>query len=675
MHFRDHDGRTIFLRGINLSDGKFPRGCPTYLLESLDADVDCSYIGMPLPLDDAPTHLKKLRYVGFNALRVAVTWEALEHGGPGVYDDEYIEYMRRLVEVCVQHGFRVIINPHQDLWSRFAGGSGAPLWTLHACGLDPAQFGDTHAAIRYAEWPMDKGPDEKDPKAMPPMMWTTNHNRLATSTLFALFFAGRDFAPKCVIDGLNIQDYLQQHYLAAYARLAARLGELPFAYDSMNEPESGYVGLTDLSKIEREGTAKIGSTPAPIESMRLGMGMEQTVDDFHLASTGPRKVGTVNIKPRGSCWLKREDPRWGWTRSSSWPLNMCVWALHDVWNTETGELNKPGYFGQLPSQSPAAARSENESEGSLSFISSYWQEFHSRWGAMLRQHSQGTYIFLQPSVFTPPPAQRREEPLMAYSPHYYDGLTIMKGHWHEHWNVDVVGLLRGKYWTKMQGLRVGRGSVRKVLSDQLGQLGRDIAMPTLVGEMGIPFPLDNGKAYRDGDYTDHVKALDALISGCDDHLLNYTLWTYSALNTHEWGDGWNGEDLSIHCSETGSFPNHDILRGFRAPAAWCRPYVVSLTGDPLSMNFDVNSGQFKLELESSAESGFAVVYLPWLHYRNNDGEDRLSYYFKTSLGQAHIDADDDQYLRWEYGAGCGTLEIKSTPVCRPSPERLGTVVK
>lgn len=97
------------------------------------------------------------------------------------------------------------------------------------------------------------------------MMWTTNHNRLASSTLFTLFFAGRDFAPKCQIDGLNIQDYLQKHYFAAYSRLAEALGDLPFGYDCMNEPEAGYIGWKDLTKNERDDTAKIGSTPSPIQ--------------------------------------------------------------------------------------------------------------------------------------------------------------------------------------------------------------------------------------------------------------------------------------------------------------------------------------------------------------------------------------------------------------------------
>ncbi|KAH8648503.1 glycoside hydrolase superfamily [Xylariales sp. PMI_506] len=669
MHFEE-SGRTLMLRGVNLADAKFPPGQPTYRLDSLANAESCSYVNAPLDLDSAPSHLRKLRYLGFNTLRLPVVWEALEHAGPGIYDDEYIEFVRRLVQVCADHGFRVIINPHQDLWSRHAGGSGAPLWTLHACGLDPDRFAQTHAAVRYCEWPPDR--EEKDPKAIPTMMWTTNHNRLATQTLFALFFCGRDFAPKCQIDGMNIQDYLQRHYFAAYARLAEKLGDLPFGYDSMNEPEPGYVGWQDLNKIERCGTAKIGSTPSPVQSMRLGMGMSDEVKEFKLGSTGPHKKGKLMIDPENLCWLKREDPRWKWERSPEWPLNTCVWALHDVWDPQTGELLQPHYFSKLPTTSPAASPQENDSPGELSFISSCWQEFHRHWTHMIRETAPKTTVFIQPSVFEPPPLQRAAEPLTAYSPHYYDGLTIMRKHWHERWNADVVGILRGRYPIKALGLRVGKGSVRSVISSQIGQLARDAAetaIPALLGEIGIPFDLDGGRAYADGDYGSQVKAMDALLSGCDDHLLGYTLWAYSAINSHEWGDQWNGEDLSIYCAETGSFPGHPSLSGFRGAAAWCRPHVQSLIGTPESMSFDLRSSEFSLVV-SSAVPGDAVVYVPWLHYRKSDESEELGLEVMASEGTWSVTG---QLLTWQYSRG-GKLEIKRGGGAL-TPDRLGTMIK
>ncbi|KAH9902105.1 putative glycosyl hydrolase [Xylariomycetidae sp. FL2044] len=667
MHFQE-DGRTLILRGVNLADGKFPKGLPTYLLESVSNETGavCTYVDTPLVLQDAQHHLSRLRYLGFNVLRIPVVWEALEHEGPGIYDEKYIDHIVRLVRMCNDHGFRVIINQHQDLWSRFSGGSGAPLWTLHACGLDPTSFAETHACLRYAEWPPES--EEKDPKSQPTMMWTTNHNRLATSTLFALFFGGRDFAPKCVIDGLNIQDYLQRRYIAAYETLAKRLGNLVFAYDGMNEPEPGYIGLNNLADHERDDTAKIGSTPTPIQGMRLGMALPQKVHECRLGQTGPHVIGKIELQPKHTCWLKEEDPRWKFSRAPSWPIGTCVWALHGVWDVATGNLNHPDYFSKLPRTSEAAAETENQTKEPLSFISSYWQEFQQAWTGALRKHSPGAIMLIQPSVFTPPP-QQAGEPLTAYSPHFYDGLTMMRRHWHERWNADVVGLLRGNYNSKVFGLRVGKSNVRKVIADEMGQLARDTPIPTLIGETGIPFSLDDSKAYTDGDYSSQVKALDALLSGCDEHLLNYTLWAYSAINTHEWGDSWNGEDLSIACAETGSFPHHPLLSGFRAPAAYCRPYVQSLKGDIVSMSFDIKSSKFTLEVKADGR-GDALVYVPWLHYRQSDDSEALDLRVDVSEGEWSVTG---QELRWEYERG-GTLKLERAGGAL-TPEQLGTVLK
>jgi hypothetical protein len=83
--FIDNYGRTLLLRGVNLSGSdKSPVNRPSYVLDELGESGGESFVGRPFNLDDgsADVHLARLRGWGFNMIRYVVTWEALEHEGP-----------------------------------------------------------------------------------------------------------------------------------------------------------------------------------------------------------------------------------------------------------------------------------------------------------------------------------------------------------------------------------------------------------------------------------------------------------------------------------------------------------------------------------------------------------------------------------------------------------------
>ena len=226
------------------------------------------------------------------------------------------------------------LQPANKQWSRFSGGSGAPLWTLLACGIDPRAMSRTYAALIHAEYP---SPTSPKPKEFPGMIWGTNYSRLVSQTVFTLFFGGREYAPKCIIDGINIQDWLTNHFVAACGALAKAiseeeglLDECVIGWDSVNEPGEGFIGHPDLGKLNPELKLRKGPMPTPLEGLMLGVGKKVMVDDYYFGALGPTKGKKVELDPKGEVlWLsekgeaERGGGKWGWKRDPGWKMGEC----------------------------------------------------------------------------------------------------------------------------------------------------------------------------------------------------------------------------------------------------------------------------------------------------------------------------------------------------------------
>lgn len=116
--FRDPNNREITLRGINVAgDAKYPKvpDMPTHVSDNFyDAD-NVSFVGRPFALEEASLHFGRLRRWGYNTIRYVFTWEAIEHAGPGKYDDEWIDHTIKILREAKKHGFYVFMDPHQDV--------------------------------------------------------------------------------------------------------------------------------------------------------------------------------------------------------------------------------------------------------------------------------------------------------------------------------------------------------------------------------------------------------------------------------------------------------------------------------------------------------------------------------------------------------------------------------
>ena len=577
--FTDEHGRTLILRGVNLGGSSkvpFTPDGASYIRDGFLNHRAVSFVGRPFPLAEADEHFDRLNRWGFTFLRFLITWEAIEHGGPDRYDQAYLDYGRAIVEKAGQHGLSLFIDPHQDVWSRFSGGDGAPGWTLEAAGFDLANLHETGAAIVHQM--------HGDP--FPRMIWPTNATKLASATMFTLFFGGNDFAPKTRIQGEPVQEYLQRHYIEAVRQVALRLRDLPnvVGYDTLNEPSCGWIGWRDLAS--PGGKLRAGHCPAPLQSMQLGSGFPQQVERWETTVLGPKRRGADLLNPRGvRAWAEGRE---------------CVWRANGVWDLDAnGEprLLRPDHFAVVGGRQ-------------VDFARDYYKPFATRFAREIRPAHPRALIFLESDPILPKlDWGAADAPGVVYAPHWYDGYVVYTKGYTPHLGADMFA---GK-------VVVGRGTVRRSFEAQLARLKR-IAQenlggaPVLIGEFGIPFDMRGKRAYRTGDFREQRAALDRTFRALEANLLSGTLWNYTADNTNARGDQWNDEDLSLFSRDQQRDPR-DLDSGGRALEAAVRPYARAVAGEPQRMSFDLRTREFVLEFRHDPRvTAPTEIFLARLHY-------------------------------------------------------------
>lgn len=597
----DSDGYRRVLKGINVDSAtKLPTKpfMPSYEGncadgESIFFDGDTVlFVGRPFPLSEAELHFSRIKLWGYNVIRYLVTWEALEHAGPGKYDDEFIEYTISMLRIIHKvGGLYVFLECHQDVWSRFLGGSGAPLWTFYAAGLQPTRFSATEAAILHNDPRFEKGRTDSD--VYPKMLWTSNYTRLALMTMFTLFFSGATYFPHLKINGVNIQQYLQTRLQMSLERLwKAVVSKLPemvndgtiLGFELLNEPNCGLVGHDHMSYVPASQQLRIDTCPTVYQCFRLGMGLPAEVDVYKISVAGPQKDGVRMVDPRGQrAWLSEEemhkfDRKYGWKRSG-WNAGRCIFADIGIWRwnkkTDWAKLEKfsqevrldysynecelvaPNYFNQVSPRISFNVPDERlpQKIDVEFFVNFFFVDYYEKFKKMVRGICPEAFVLMQPPVLELPPKLKDDprkivDSKTIYCPHYYDGLSLMFKSWNYKYNVDTLGIMRGRYFNPMLGLVFGERAIRNCIKKQFIEIAAEGKaylgdIPVLMSETGMPFDMDSKRAYEDGRYLQQTAAIDALANALEGLHMHVTYWCYSSLSSHKWGDRWNNEDFSF----------------------------------------------------------------------------------------------------------------------------------
>ncbi|QWU89884.1 hypothetical protein CA3LBN_004242 [Candidozyma haemuli] len=721
-NFVDSSGRKRVLKGINVDNSmKLPVTpfSPSYKGNASEADNvffegdKVSFVGRPFPLEEAEEHWRRIKSWGYNTVRYVLTWEAIEHEGPGKYDDDFVNYTIEMLKIVHKvGGIYVFLESHQDVWSRYSGGSGAPLWTFYAAGLQPTNFSATEAAICHNDARFE---EPTNPDFYPRMFWPTNYSRLANQVMFTMFFAGKTYFPHLQVDGVDIQTFLQGHHQDALTYLSKKVAEaLPelvndgtiLGFESLNEPHMGLLGIPDLGVIPKEQSIRLGTTPTFFQSVILGMGLPAEVDNYTITLSGPVKQGTSIVDPKGKrAWLTAEeaakyDAHYGWKRSG-WTPGECIFSdlkiwewsksvdLKDVYSKSLEErlefgksqckLLEPSYFNDASKISSYLGDRKPPKDFNMEFfLANFFVDFYLAYKKSVREINKDFFMLIQPPIFTPPPdlrGDKREviDDRTVYAPHYYDTMTLLLKTWNEHFNADSLGISRGQYAHPSLGVVVGEKAIRNCFKKQLNfiveegkeRLGN---IPALMSETGIPFDMDRKQAYKDNKYTSQTAALDTLANALENSELNYTYWSYCAINSHEYGDYWNNEDFAFWSPEDqgknfaqgdsveerikNCYPSQD---GVRAPSAVLRPFLATHKGKVKAVEFDIKKSKYSLTIDVSGQSGLSkaptVIYVPKWHFPD------LSYNDIYATSGEFKYNDKLEYLEWYHPEGSGEETI------------------
>jgi len=283
--------------------------------------------------------------------------------------------------------------------------------------------------------------------------------------------------------------------------------------------------------------------------------------------------------------------------------------------------------------------------------------FFTRFKDAVRSEMPDALIFVDPSCDFEDhhenhcPKMRADEGLV-WAPHWYDFIPLITKSFRSwvavsksfppHLIFGISNIVR-EYTKQLTGV--------SECALSMGQEG--LGVPTIIGEFGIPYDLNEKIAYQTGDFSQQISALDTTMQAMDQALLSGTLWNYTPDNTNKRGDNWNDEDLSIFSLDQAKDLSC-VYSGGRALAAIVRPLLFRTAGTPITMKFDLRTRVFVAEFAPDPTvAAPTIVFVP--HYQYPDG------YVVEAPGGSYKKDAVTQSLIYSHTAEGGVARIRISP--------------
>jgi uncharacterized membrane protein HdeD (DUF308 family) len=131
--FRDEEKRFVLFRGVNFgSRSKMPPYLP---IAPLDIH-ELSQLDLKKEIESVRSGLDLMKNLGFNIVRLLVSWKAIEPRPNPNLDEllpegkKYLEYMKEIIDELHARNIYVILDFHQDIANEVYGGDGFPDWSI-----------------------------------------------------------------------------------------------------------------------------------------------------------------------------------------------------------------------------------------------------------------------------------------------------------------------------------------------------------------------------------------------------------------------------------------------------------------------------------------------------------------------------------------------------------------